>query len=83
MAPSFQEYEDAVSLQPVDIRHTKLNGINVIDSLQPQEMETHDLVLRVFRSLIADLCEQFKGGHPGYVLFSTTTILLLTMIVVR
>jgi dihydroxyacetone synthase len=27
--------------------------------------ENHDLVLRTFRVLIADLVEQFKGGHPG------------------
>ncbi|KAL2192973.1 transketolase [Corynascus similis CBS 632.67] len=32
---------------------------NVVD------VETTDLVLRTFRCLIADLCEQFKGGHPG------------------
>ncbi|KIW04693.1 transketolase [Verruconis gallopava] len=25
----------------------------------------HDIVLKTFRLLIADLCEQFKGGHPG------------------
>ncbi|KAJ5503737.1 hypothetical protein N7463_006611 [Penicillium fimorum] len=25
----------------------------------------HDLVLRTFRLLIADLCQQFNGGHPG------------------
>ena len=25
----------------------------------------HDLVLKTFRLLIADLCEQFGGGHPG------------------
>jgi len=27
--------------------------------------EEHDLVLKTFRLLIADLCQQFKGGHPG------------------
>lgn len=27
--------------------------------------ELHSLVLRTFRCLIADLTEQFKGGHPG------------------
>lgn len=27
--------------------------------------EKHGLVLAVFRAYIADLCEQFKGGHPG------------------
>ncbi|KAL1859521.1 hypothetical protein VTK73DRAFT_7573 [Phialemonium thermophilum] len=25
----------------------------------------HDIVLRTFRILIADLCQQFNGGHPG------------------
>jgi hypothetical protein len=27
--------------------------------------QEHDSVLRTFRLLIADLCQQFKGGHPG------------------
>jgi hypothetical protein len=27
--------------------------------------QEHDLVLKTFRLLIADLCQQFKGGHPG------------------
>jgi dihydroxyacetone synthase len=27
----------------------------------------HDHVLKSFRLLIADLCQQFGGGHPGYV----------------
>lgn len=25
----------------------------------------HPLVLKTFRILVADLCQQFKGGHPG------------------
>lgn len=25
----------------------------------------HDLVLKTFRMLISDLCQQFGGGHPG------------------
>lgn len=25
----------------------------------------HDTVLKTFRLLIADLCQQFGGGHPG------------------
>lgn len=25
----------------------------------------HDLVLKTLRVLVADLCQQFKGGHPG------------------
>jgi hypothetical protein len=67
MVPSLGEYEDALSLQPVKVHQSKINGAYAIDSLQPQESEKHDLVLRVFRCLIADLCEQFKGGHPGSV----------------
>lgn len=27
----------------------------------------HDTVLKTFRLLVADLCQQFGGGHPGYV----------------
>ena len=27
--------------------------------------EDHDLVLRTFRLLIADLVQNYKGGHPG------------------
>jgi hypothetical protein len=26
----------------------------------------HDQVLKTFRLLIADLCQQLNGGHPGY-----------------
>lgn len=29
------------------------------------EKADHDHVLRSFRMLIADLCQQFGGGHPG------------------
>lgn len=34
---------------------------------QLQNGEKIDLILRTFRCLIADLCQQFNGGHPGYV----------------
>lgn len=37
----------------------------VASQSQLQELAKTDYVLRVFRCLIADLCEQFKGGHPG------------------
>jgi dihydroxyacetone synthase len=54
-----------------------INGIKAVngvrgkpssDAIELAAREEHDLVLRTFRCLIADLCEQFKGGHPGYVL---------------
>ncbi|CAI4215613.1 unnamed protein product [Parascedosporium putredinis] len=27
---------------------------------------SHDIVLKTFRLLIADLCQQYNGGHPGH-----------------
>ncbi|KAH8674971.1 Transketolase, thiamine diphosphate binding domain-containing protein [Ilyonectria robusta] len=36
-----------------------------IKRIQTEDAETIDLVLRQFRCLIADLCQQFNGGHPG------------------
>lgn len=74
MAPSIEEpYETASGLN-VPTKALNSNGIKKlqhetgIDELQLDTDEKHDLVLRVFRCLIADLCQQFNGGHPGYVL---------------
>lgn len=33
--------------------------------LVKQLSSEHDLVLKTFRLLISDLCQQFNGGHPG------------------
>jgi dihydroxyacetone synthase len=65
MAPSLEFYQDVASGLPV--APTKMAAINGVSGLELEESEKHDLVLRVFRCLIADLCEQFGGGHPGYV----------------
>lgn len=35
--------------------------------LVQKRSKDHDLVLKTFRLLIADLCQQFGGGHPGCV----------------
>lgn len=59
MAPSF---EDSIIDMP-----SKTMKSDEVKSIQKEDGEKDDLVLRVFRCLIADLCEQFKGGHPGYV----------------
>ncbi|KAF2261209.1 hypothetical protein CC78DRAFT_570672 [Lojkania enalia] len=50
-------------------------GENVMKGLRKEEgfkksttqqlSEIHDHVLKTFRLLIADLCQQFNGGHPG------------------
>lgn len=67
MAPSLKEYEDVADLQPVEIQRTKAGNKDAAFSVLPEESEKLDLVVRVFRCLIADLCEQFNGGHPGSV----------------
>lgn len=50
-------------------------GENAVNELKKEEelegssvqklSKDHDLVLKTFRLLIADLCQQFGGGHPG------------------
>lgn len=35
------------------------------DNAAEQDVALHPTVLKTFRILIADLCQQFKGGHPG------------------
>ncbi|KXH60505.1 transketolase [Colletotrichum salicis] len=62
MAPS------AVPSEPVAqgiVAAKSLNGPNSQFQLTESEKKEVDFVLRTFRCLIADLCEQFKGGHPG------------------
>jgi dihydroxyacetone synthase len=51
-------------------------GKNVVEGLKEEEnseqssvkrlSKEQDHVLKTFRILIADLCQQFNGGHPGY-----------------
>ncbi|KAJ5011498.1 Dihydroxyacetone synthase [Colletotrichum sp. SAR 10_99] len=62
MAPS------AVPAEPVPqgvVAAKSLNGSNSQFQLTEADKKEVDFVLRTFRCLIADLCEQFKGGHPG------------------
>lgn len=50
-------------------------GNNVVNGLKKEEKiekssvqklsQEQDHVLKTFRLLIADLCQQFNGGHPG------------------
>lgn len=65
MAPHIQD-DQFISTQPTAT--TKSNIVEKLKATNPLTLEgsdKHDLVLRVFRCYIADLCEQFKGGHPG------------------
>lgn len=59
-------------------------GKNLVEGLKKEEKieesavrklsNEHDIVLKTFRLLIADLCQQFKGGHPGYVTLSVSRL---------
>ncbi|KAI0007201.1 putative transketolase [Xylariaceae sp. FL0662B] len=40
-------------------------GIQSVRDAVEANKDLHPLVLKTFRLLIADLCQQFKGGHPG------------------
>ncbi|KAL3418415.1 transketolase [Phlyctema vagabunda] len=60
MAPSAVE---SVSHLPVTV--TKNGAADGLVNLELASADQNDLVLKTFRCLIADLCEQFKGGHPG------------------
>jgi dihydroxyacetone synthase len=65
MPPSLEVFEEATEYLPVKPLATKVNRVAAVSTLQLEDDRKHDLVLRYFRAYIADLCEQFKGGHPG------------------
>ncbi|PYH85766.1 hypothetical protein BO82DRAFT_389380 [Aspergillus uvarum CBS 121591] len=48
----------------VGLDHSLVNGASALPLVR-QLSKDHDQVLKTFRLLIADLCQQFGGGHPG------------------
>lgn len=38
---------------------------NAVANRKLGDESSHDIVLKSFRLLVADLCQQFNGGHPG------------------
>jgi dihydroxyacetone synthase len=64
MAPSAVT-GSALDHLPVQLKTKDSDGNGSASDVQLKDVETTSLVLRTFRCLIADLCEQFKGGHPG------------------
>ncbi|KAK8867492.1 Dihydroxyacetone synthase [Apiospora arundinis] len=59
MSPGVLNEADAVAGRPA-----QKNAPSARDLVEA-EKEKHDVVLKTFRLLISDLCQQFKGGHPG------------------
>lgn len=50
-----------------EMKESPAHGSVDVKRVNETDKEMIDLVLRQFRCLIADLCQQFNGGHPGYV----------------
>jgi dihydroxyacetone synthase len=65
MAPSAVSAVESLPTLPVKGTLLKTGDQNGSANIQLEDAELGDRVLRTFRCLIADLCEQFKGGHPG------------------
>ncbi|SPO05031.1 related to TRANSKETOLASE [Cephalotrichum gorgonifer] len=65
MAPSLELYENGVKDLPIKALTANAQGIPTVASVEVESPEKHDRVLAVFRAFIADLCQQFNGGHPG------------------
>ncbi|KAJ5618192.1 hypothetical protein N7537_003306 [Penicillium hordei] len=51
----------AVEFQCSGVNDAHSSAMPIVHKLS----KDHDLVLKTFRLLIADLCQQFNGGHPG------------------
>lgn len=67
MAPSLEVNDVATEGLPLKAATTQINGVPAVSNLEMEGSEKHDRVLKVFRAFIGDLCQQFNGGHPGYV----------------
>ncbi|KAH7359615.1 transketolase [Pyrenochaeta sp. MPI-SDFR-AT-0127] len=65
MSPSLEFYDQVSADLPIKPLATKVNGITGVAAVQLDGADKHELVLGHFRAYIADLCQQFNGGHPG------------------
>ncbi|OAL48268.1 hypothetical protein IQ07DRAFT_514332 [Pyrenochaeta sp. DS3sAY3a] len=65
MSPSLEFYDKVSEELPIKPLATKVNGVTGIAAVQLDGSDKHELVLAHFRAYIADLCQQFNGGHPG------------------
>lgn len=50
---------------PAKMAHSPSPSSHTGTTQPKDDAKTIDVVLRQFRCLIADLCQQFNGGHPG------------------
>lgn len=78
MAPTLEYYDEVSHDLPIKPVAAKVNGVPAVAAVQLDGSEKHNLVLRYFRAYIADLCQQFNGGHPGYVICIRAKLSVLT-----
>jgi dihydroxyacetone synthase len=64
MAPTL-ELNERAAVDKIVVKSLPSNGSTTVAGLNLESPEKHDRVLKVFRAFIADLCQQFNGGHPG------------------
>ncbi|KAH7216277.1 Transketolase, thiamine diphosphate binding domain-containing protein [Fusarium oxysporum] len=64
MAPTL-ELNERAAVDKIVVKPLPSNGSTTVAGLNLESPEKHDRVLKVFRAFIADLCQQFNGGHPG------------------
>ncbi|KAG4271698.1 transketolase, partial [Fusarium proliferatum] len=64
MAPTL-ELNERAAVDKILVKSLPKNGSTSTARLELENPEKHDRVLKVFRAFIADLCQQFNGGHPG------------------
>lgn len=57
-ARSYGASKGVISKQKLSVTRTEAPAATTLS-------QEHRLVLTTFRLLIADLCQQFNGGHPG------------------
>ena len=67
MSPSLELYENVQDELPVEPVVTKINSVPGVAAVELKDIEKSETVLKYFRAYIADLCQQFNGGHPGRV----------------
>ena len=73
MSPGALAFENEQQLTNGALTETKMHYIKQHDA---PEGNDHTLVLASFRCLVADLVQQFNGGHPGYAILCATYKLL-------
>ena len=69
LRPALDRASKPTTMAPIAIEEEGKNGVAEvlpdIKRFNQDDGQKIDLVLRQFRCLIADLCQQFNGGHPG------------------